>query len=55
MSERGVCICPACGCQFSDDQKAKLERASLVTDWVRRPIYRLRLTRLARKYRRLFP
>lgn len=28
MSERGVCICPACGCQFSDHQKVKLERAA---------------------------
>lgn len=25
MSERGVCICPACGCQFSDWRKTELE------------------------------
>jgi hypothetical protein len=53
VSERGVCICPACGCQFSDDQKAKLERADLVTDWLRRPLYRWRVTRIARHLRRL--
>lgn len=29
MSERGVCICPACGCQFSDDEKTKFERLAL--------------------------
>ena len=25
MSERGVCICPACGCQFSSDRVTALQ------------------------------
>jgi hypothetical protein len=49
VSERGVCICPDCGCQFSDDQKAKYERMALREDWTRRPLYRLRVWRLARR------
>ena len=53
MSERGVCICPACGCQFSDDQKAKYERHFKRRDWMRRPLYRLRLWRLGRKVKAL--
>ena len=48
MPERGVCICPQCGCQFSDDQKAKLERMDRRRDWRRRPLYRFRLWRLER-------
>lgn len=49
MSERGVCICPACGCQFSDDQKEKLERADLITGWFRRLLHRLRVMLRKRK------
>jgi hypothetical protein len=26
MSERGVCICPNCGCRFSDTGKVQLEQ-----------------------------
>jgi hypothetical protein len=49
---RGVCICPKCGCQFSDDQKAKYERMALREDRMRRPLYRLRVWRLARRLNR---
>lgn len=60
MSERGVCICPDCGCQFSDWRKVELEeqvrkyrRAEINRLWLFQPRYSFLVWRLARKVRKL--